>query len=144
MKSTTKLPLPLLFQRFKHNMFSFRTRSTRREFWIFFIPFSILTIISFGVVFDTLIAPSRPTYSVGIPFLFLYVILNIITYALFTRRIHDIGRSGYWILVLFILNYALHGAAAVITLLYLLFLLYWASKPSSPDNKYGSQWEETK
>lgn len=144
MKTTKSLPFPLLFQRFKRFMFSFNGRSTRKEFWIFFIPLAIIEILSAGAVFDTLVTPSHPKYLIGIPFLILYIFSTVTVYALFTRRLHDIGRSGYWILVLFILNHTFNKAAAIINLSYLLFLLYWASKPSALDNKYGSQWEETK
>lgn len=104
MKTTKSLPFPLLFQRFKKFIFSFSGRSTRREFWTFFIPLFIIEILSAGAVFDTLLTPSHPKYLIGIPFLILYIFSTITVYALFTRRLHDIGRSGYWILVLFILN----------------------------------------
>lgn len=144
METTKNLPFPLLFQRFKKHIFSFHGRSTRREFWIFFIPLAIIEILSAGAVFDTLLTPSHPKYLIGIPFLILYIFSTVTVYALFTRRLHDIGRAGYWILVLFILNHTFNKSAAIINLFYLLFLLYWAFKPSAPDNKYGSQWEETK
>lgn len=144
METTKDLPFLLLFQRFKKHMFSFHGRSTRREFWIFFIPLVIIEILSAGAAFVTLLFSRHPNYLIGIPFAILYVITTIITYALFTRRLHDIGKSGYWLLVLFFLNYTHNDFAAVINLFYLLFLLYWASKSSVPDNKYGSQWEETK
>lgn len=144
METTKNLPFPLLFQRFKKHIFSFHGRSTRREFWIFFIPLAVMEILSVGVALVTLLFSRHPNYLVGIPFAILYAITTIITYALFTRRLHDIGKSGYWLLVLFFLNYIHNDVAAVINLFYLLFLLYWASKSSVPDNKYGSQWEETK
>ena len=144
MKTTKSLLFPLLFQRFKKFIFSFSGRSTRKEFWTFFIPLSIIEILSAGAVFDTLLIPRHPKYLIGIPFLILYIFSTVTVYALFTRRLHDIGRSGYWILVLFILNHTFNKAASIINLFYLLFLLYWASKPSALDNKYGSQWEETK
>lgn len=100
MKTTKSLPFPLLFQRFKRFMFSFNGRSTRKEFWIFFIPLAIIEILSAGAVFDTLLIPSHPKYLIGIPFLILYIFqLLLYTHyshgAFMTSDIPVIGFSYY-------------------------------------------------
>lgn len=100
------------FIRVFRRSFDFSGRSTRAEFWWFSL-FEILTVIAVSIV---------------LPFLsMLYtLILFIPAIAVCIRRLHDIGKSGWWLLALFI---PLVGA--------IILLVFWikASEPSS--NKWG-------
>jgi uncharacterized membrane protein YhaH (DUF805 family) len=74
------------------NYANFKGRATRSEYW-FFILFTIL--VSFvGTIFDLILFASAAEFS---------PINSIVTLALITpqlsagcRRLHDIGKSGWW------------------------------------------------
>lgn len=72
----------------------------------------------------------------------LSIAFGISTYALFTRRLHDVGKSGKWVFFLFILDVLSKiDSIAVINVIYLVYILYLCSKKSVPDNKYGKCYE---
>jgi uncharacterized membrane protein YhaH (DUF805 family) len=80
----------LAFQRFS----DFTGRSRRSEYW-YFVLFNMLVAIGLFVV-DSLIW--------GYPILyFLYAIAVIVpSIAVAVRRMHDIGKSGWWLLITFV------------------------------------------
>ena len=98
----------------------FSGRSRRKEFW-FFALFNIIVAVALGVV-DTLLA-----MSIGIMFLNpLYLLAVLVpTLAVSVRRLHDTGRSGWWILL---------GFVPVLGLVILVFM-FMDSQPG--DNEYG-------
>lgn len=126
------------WKRLKDNFFSFSGRTTRKEFWTFYpiyVFFAILSaflyylLIMFAPIFILIVAG-------------LSIALGISMYALLTRRLHDVGKSGKWAFVLFILNVlARIDIVAVISVIYLVYILYLCSKKSVPDNKYGKCYE---
>lgn len=69
--------------------FSFQSRSTRDEFWQWII-FSVIS-----VVFSWLIENVAFSDMIGVTWM-LIAILLLPTSALFTRRLHDIGKPGWW------------------------------------------------
>jgi len=88
----------------------FSGRSRRKEFWLFFL-FQILVSTAIGIVFG------RPTYETSAGFFgisTLYnstggVVQNLFALAMFipnlavaVRRLHDIDRSGWFLLLLFV------------------------------------------
>lgn len=133
------------WKRLKSNFFSFSGRTTRKEFWTFFLIYFFFAIFfaMLAVFPDYLLTPLFM-----LPMIFtwivvgLYIVLSIAMYALFTRRLHDVGKSGKWVFVLFILNiFSKIDVIAIIGTIYLVYILYLCSKKSVPDNKYGKCYE---
>ena len=90
---------------------TFSGRASRPEYWWFFL-FEVLVLIGTAMVSDWLYAIAAlalllPALAVGV------------------RRLHDVGRSGWFLLL------------AIIPLVNLI-LLYWAVQPSGPANEFGS------
>jgi len=88
----------------------FSGRSRRKEFWLFFL-FQILVSTAIGIVFG------RPTYETSAGFLGVSTFYNstggvvqnlfglamlIPSLAVSVRRLHDIDRSGWFLLLLFV------------------------------------------
>ena len=99
------------------NYANFNGRATRAEFWYFvlvnFIISFILTIIDnaiFGSSVFSLI------YSIA---------LFIPSLAIGARRLHDIGKSGWWQLI------------GLIPIIGAIVLIIWWATPSKEDNIYG-------
>ncbi len=98
----------------------FRTRSSRSEYWfwtLFLIFVSLVATILDELLFDgTSIFDSISSVALFIPGL-----------AVTVRRLHDVNRSGWWILISF-------------TIVGIIFpLLYWHIKPGSTGlNEYGA------
>ena len=87
-------------------------RASRPEYWWFFL-FSVLLQMAGGIVSETL---------AGV----LVVALLLPSVAVGARRLHDIGRSGWWLLI------------GLIPLIGALILLYWFCQPSAQGaNEYG-------
>lgn len=126
------------WKRLKDNFFSFSGRTTRKEFWTFYpIYFFFAMLAAFLYYLLIMLAPIFILIVAG-----LSIVLGISMYALLTRRLHDVGKSGKWAFVLFILNVlARIDIVAVISVIYLVYILYLCSKKSVPDNKYGKCYE---
>ncbi|MEX1167824.1 MAG: DUF805 domain-containing protein [Hydrogenophaga sp.] len=94
------------------NYVGFSGRASRSEYW-YWVLFVVLGVIGLAVI------------SVDVANIFvLGVFLPYV--AMSTRRLHDIGKSGWWQLLGFI---PLIGS---------LVLLYWAVQPSEDDNAFGA------
>lgn len=74
----------------RDNYNNFSGRATRQEYWMFFLFNMIFGIILF--VFDT---------SMILYFIYIFGVL-IPGLAVATRRLHDIGKSGWWIFINFV------------------------------------------
>ena len=93
-------------------------RSTRTEYWIFVLIYTVFAIcfalISVSVGSDLLVN--------------LFTILILVpSISVATRRLHDAGKSGWWQLLFFI---------PIIGWIYLTVLL---ALPSQDDNQYGKK-----
>lgn len=91
----------------------FEGRATRSEYWwwvlFIFLVSIVLGMLRLGMVGNLFsLATLLPSIAVG------------------ARRLHDIGKSGWWQLL------------GLIPLLGWLVLLYWAVQPSEGNNDYGS------
>lgn len=131
------------WKRLKDNFFSFSGRTTRKEFWTFYPIYFFFDMSCYLLLTPLLMLP--PTFIwwivVGL-YVGLCTAFGISMYALLTRRLHDVGKSGKWAFVLFILNaLARSDVIAVIVVIYLVYILYLCSKKSVPDNKYGKCYE---
>ncbi|MBO6505194.1 MAG: DUF805 domain-containing protein [Kordiimonadaceae bacterium] len=121
------------FQRY----FDFQGRSRRAEFW-YFIAFGVagLCILPFfdGLLFDTSAPPEAgPWSSFGFnvrhgPLSILFIAVMFIPWvSVSARRLHDIGRNGWWILFGFVPPIGW------------LFMLIWLTRDSLPEeNEYGT------
>ena len=101
----------------------FSGRSRRKEYW-FFVLFAVIISIVLGVI-DTMIG----TQAGGIGILSgIYALAILIpSIAVSVRRLHDIDKTGWWILIGFI------------PLIGTIILLIFAFLPGTAgDNKYGA------
>lgn len=93
------------------NFANFSGRAGRPEYW-WFILFWFLLLVVGGIVNEFL----------GTLFFILLLLPNL---AVSVRRLHDIGKSGWWL------------AISLIPVIGPLILLYWAIQPSDGFNEYG-------
>lgn len=82
--------------------FQFTGRSRRREFWMFTlfnIPFLFIAIL-----LDNLLGTTSPNLELPIGFLTIsyYCFIFIPSISVTVRRLHDIGKSGWYYLISFI------------------------------------------
>lgn len=106
----------------------FSTRASRKEFWSFalFYWFLCLAMFMISILVDVVFEHSFQMFRlmVGVSVI-IALLLMVPTYAVCVRRLHDTGRSGWWILLYFI---PCIGAIALLIMLCL---------KSDEDNKYG-------
>ena len=102
----------------------FDGRASRSEYWWFFLISIIVS--SLLSIIDTITGTFNPDYGIGLLSTIYSLAVFIPSFAVNIRRLHDIGRSGWWLL--------LH----LIPLLGTLVLLFWSIKASEPgENQYG-------
>ena len=102
----------------------FSGRARRQEYWLFFL-FNIIAAIIVGVISSVLVSVTNVT-----AFAFLGTIYNLAVlipgFAVFVRRMHDIGKSGWWWLISFI------------PLIGIIVLIVFCCLDSQPgENQYG-------
>lgn len=89
------------------NYVNFQGRARRKEYW-YFILFSFIFMIAAWIL-DALLFGSpftRPTGMVLSPFSTLFSLFIFLPQlAVMTRRLHDIGRSGKWVLGYYVLGF---------------------------------------
>jgi uncharacterized membrane protein YhaH (DUF805 family) len=97
---------------------NFNGRATRSEFWYF-----TLVNIFVSLIFSVIGA------SIGFPFLSMIYSLVVLlpSIAVATRRLHDIGKSGWWQLLGFI------------PIIGWIVLIIWYATESKEDNQYGKK-----
>ena len=102
----------------------FSGRSRRMEYW-YFVLFNIIVSIVLGVI-DGLLGTSGSYAGAGLLSGIYGLAVIIPTLAVTVRRLHDIDRSGWWILI------------ALVPLLGAIVLLVFALLEGTPgDNQYG-------
>jgi uncharacterized membrane protein YhaH (DUF805 family) len=106
----------------KYAVFSGRAR--RKEYWMFLLINIIITIVLIAI--DSLIGTFRPRAGVGLLEGLYSLAVLIPSLAVTVRRLHDIGRSGWWILI---------GLIPFIGGIVLLIFALLDSEPGS--NEYG-------
>ena len=102
----------------------FSGRARRQEYWLFFL-FNLIASIIIGVIAGVLVRVTNVT-----AFAFLGTIYNLAVlipgFAVFVRRMHDIGKSGWWWLIGFI------------PLIGIIVLIVFCCLDSQPgENQYG-------
>ena len=119
------------------NYFNFKTRTRRSEFWPVYI-FSIVVFVALFapalIFFELYINVPREELPRDFPRgLFVLVVIGCIFVILFlipgiairVRRLHDIGKSGYWALLYLTVIGTVH-----------LFILYFSDSQNEP-NEFG-------
>jgi uncharacterized membrane protein YhaH (DUF805 family) len=102
----------------------FNGRARRKEYWIFTL-ISVIASIVLGFI-DGLTGLMVGDGAVGILGLIYSLAVFIPSLAVSVRRLHDSGRSGWWILIAFI---PLLGAIALI--------VFFCMDSEEGDNQYG-------
>jgi uncharacterized membrane protein YhaH (DUF805 family) len=111
--------------------FDFKSRSSRSEFWYFYLFTTILGFI--GLQIDRLLnleilglQLAQEIIILGPIYIFFYFLFFIPSLSLYIRRLHDINRSGWWLLI------ALIPFIGIITLIF-----FWCLKGTQEKNIYG-------
>ena len=115
--------------------FDFKSRSSRSEFWYFYLFTTILGFIGIQIdrLFNLEILGLQLTQNInevailGPTYIFLYFLFFVPSLSLYIRRLHDIDRSGWWLLI------ALVPFFGIITLIF-----FWCLKGSQNRNRYGN------
>lgn len=102
----------------------FSSRARRREFWMFFLGLVIAYVV-LGII--TAILPRLGSAVIGL----LALAAIVPTLAVQVRRLHDTGRSGWWLL----LNIVPLGS--------LVLLYFWVQDSQPGTNEYGPNPKET-
>src|SRR5450755_2727913 len=102
----------------------FSGRARRREYW-FFVLFNIIISVVLSVC-DVFVGTYSAAASVGILSGIYTLAVLIPGIAVTVRRLHDTGRSGWWILIVLV---------PIIGGIWLLVLMFFDSQPG--DNAYG-------
>ena len=80
------------------NYANFSGRARRKEYWYFYLAASLFTLICRLIIYIVTISP--PSYDTASAILSGIAILNLILiipmFAVGARRLHDVGRSGWW------------------------------------------------
>lgn len=106
------------FKKVIKNTFNYQGRARRKEYWYYILVASIIILIGFTLdgILDT---PDTLSGLAGF-------ILFFPSLAVTIRRLHDIGRSGWWYLI------------SAIPLIGSLILLFWNCQETSPEtNQWG-------
>jgi len=111
----------------RDNYANFGGRARRKEFWMYYL-FQILLILPFYVLAFAFMQSGNET--LGIVFMALYGLVALALFipflAVAVRRLHDVGRSGWYYLI------------ALIPLVGSIILLVWfATEGDVGDNEYG-------
>lgn len=119
---------------FWSNYFNFSGRSTRSEYW-FSLLNNILVFIFLYIIIG--IGKLINIFDIGlvniifsIPYYAYAILITIPSFAICIRRLHDIGKSGWWYLICGLLNFVF-GLGAIIFIIFMCL-------DSSPDNQWGS------
>ena len=110
----------------------FAGRSSRREFWMYTLVIFIASIV-LGVLDGLLFGAFEPVLEgevVVMPIVSFSNAFSLITFipglSVSVRRLHDINRTGWWLLI-------------ALTVIGLVLIIYWACVRSDEgDNQYGA------
>ncbi len=101
----------------KNQYADFQGRTTRKEYWMFILVY-VLIYIPLAIVTEML-----NLQIIGFVFSLAVIVPSI---AIAARRLHDIGKSGWWQLI------------SLIPLVGTIILIVWLATKSEGDNTYGS------
>lgn len=111
--------------------FRFTGRSTRKEYWYHFLLYVILYILAaaydvYTRGFEYVGKNFNNSYGALLVLDIVIIIFTLVFISANCRRLHDIGKSGWWQLIF------------IIPIVGFIFWLIWMTKPSeNQNNKYG-------
>ena len=130
--------------------FDFSGRSSRRQFWFFYLFHELSTSIAF--IADNVFGLSlykipiaevnlETVYiSIGPIFIFTFFLILIPFFAVKVRRFHDVGKSGNWViaqyLIMFLSFFTQFLSLILMTLTFYL-IIFWCFKGENKKNNYG-------
>ena len=113
--------------------FDFKSRSSRSEFWYFYLFTTILGFLGLQIdrffnleILGLQLSNINEVATLGPTYIFFYFLFFIPSLSLYIRRLHDIDRSGWWLLI------AIIPFIGIITLIF-----FWCLKGSQNRNTYG-------
>ena len=101
----------------------FSGRAQRAEYWYFVLFNTIVSIIL--MVLDVMLGTFDPRSVLGVLSGIYALAVFIPSLAVSVRRLHDIGKSGWWLLI------------GLIPLIGPILLIVWFATDSKEDNQYG-------
>jgi uncharacterized membrane protein YhaH (DUF805 family) len=102
----------------------FTGRARRSEYWFFFLFTAIAGLV--GAILDAIFGIRSDVYSGTGPIEgLIHLALLLPSLAVGARRLHDTGRSGWWLLI------------GLIPVVGWIILIVFFVQDSQPDNKYG-------
>jgi uncharacterized membrane protein YhaH (DUF805 family) len=102
----------------------FDGRAPRSEYWYFTLFLILLGAFSTYVDFEYGLTFGEGLSEQGITGGIINLLTILPTLAVGVRRLHDIGKSGWWVLLPF-------------TIIGIFVIIYWAAQISVDDNEYG-------
>ena len=105
--------------------FDFKGRASRSEFWYFYLfSYGIVALLFLLTSFS--IIQGSTAWTLGIIFI---VVIFFPWIAVTARRLHDIGKSGWWQLISGIPYVGIIGG--------IVLLVWWCTEGEKKKNKYG-------
>ncbi len=109
----------------------FDGRSSRKEYWMFVLWYSLILVLlsvldnvvfgSAGAIGGTRDIDTTTTVTMALTFFNAFYLLTLVpSISVSVRRLHDINRTGWWLL-------------SSLTIVGIIPLLYWSIKPSDED-----------
>ena len=114
--------------------FDFKTRSSRAEFWYFYLFTVIVGMVGIQVDqylslelirFELSRSPNNE-FILGHFYTFTYFLFLVPSLSLYVRRLHDTDRSGWWLMIMLI------PFIGFVTI-----TMFWLLKGNDKINKYG-------
>ena len=108
------------------NCLDFRGRASRPEFW-FWVLFAVIGAIATNTLDAAIFVYHHGLSPLNSPLSNIFTLVALLpSLAVATRRLHDVDRTGWWMLLVFT------GIGIVV-------LLYWQSQEGTPDhNRFGA------
>jgi uncharacterized membrane protein YhaH (DUF805 family) len=107
------------------NCLDFRGRASRPEFW-FWVLFAVIGAIATNTLGAAIFVYHHGLSPLNSPLSNIFTLVALLpSLAVATRRLHDVDRTGWWMLLVF-------------TGIGIAVLLYWQSQEGTPDrNRFG-------
>jgi uncharacterized membrane protein YhaH (DUF805 family) len=112
--------------------FDFKSRAPRAQFWNFYIFTMVVGLLTlqldlyFNLRIIEIVMPTSGEIIIGHFYIFSYFLFFIPSFSLYVRRLHDVDKSGWWLLIMLI------PFIGIITISF-----FWLLKGNEKNNKYG-------